>query len=282
VLDEERLAEGAVAMMGERALLDTQAAFDGVAAEYGLSNARNPTLCAMRRRALDCFRRVVPAGSHVLDLGCGPGEDDEALAREGYWVTAIDWSPEMVKQARHRLRPVADRVTVHHLGIHQLDGLALGPFDAAYSSFGPLNCVPDLAVAARQIGGRLRPGAALIASVIGRVCPWEMALYLARGDLARARVRFARAPVPVPLGGRTVWTRYYTPGQFARAFEPAGFARVSLRSLGLLAPPPYLEGFAMRHPRIHSRLHRLDDFVGTWPVLRQVGDHFLIVLRKAC
>ncbi len=281
MLDEDRLAGRAMAVMGERALLDTQAAFDGVAAEYDRSNAQNPALRAMRRRVLDCVGRVVPRGSHVLDLGCGPGEDDEALAREGYRVTAIDWSPEMVKEARHRLRSVHDRVTVHHVGIHQLERLGLGPFDAAYSNFGPLNCVPDLADAARQIGERLRPGAALVASVIGRICPWEMALYGARGDLARVRLRFARAPVPVPLKGRTVWTRYYTPGEFARAFETAGFTRVSLRSLGLLAPPPYLEGFATRHASMHAWLHRLDDLVGTWPVLRQAGDHFLIVLRKA-
>lgn len=283
MFDEGRLAGCAVAVIAEQALLETQAAFDSVAATYDRSNAQNPTLCAMRGRVLDCFCRAVPAGSHVLDLGCGPGSDDEALARAGYRVTAIDWSRAMVEEARRRLRSAAvgDRVAVHHVGIHQLDRLAAGPFDAAYSNFGPLNCVPDLADAARQIGGRLRTGAALVASVIGRVCPWEIALYIARGDLARVRVRFARAPVPVPLNGRTVWTRYYTPGEFARAFETAGFTRVSLRSLGLLVPPPYLEGLVTRHPGIHTWLHRLDDVVGTWPVVRQAGDHFLIVLRKA-
>jgi len=36
--------------MLSRALLDTQQAFDGVAAEYDRSNADNPTLCDMRAR----------------------------------------------------------------------------------------------------------------------------------------------------------------------------------------------------------------------------------------
>ena len=94
----------------------------------------------------------------------------------------------------------------------------------------------------------MNPGGILAASIIGRVCPWEMALYGLRGDWRRLRVRFARDFVAVPFYGRTVWTRYYTPAELERTFAEAGFERVALRSLGLLVPPPYLEGFAERHP----------------------------------
>jgi len=268
--------------VNERALLDTQHAFDGVAADYDRSNSENPRLCAMRERVLAEVTRRVPRG-RILDLGRGPGADDEALAQEGYDVTAVDWSPAMVAQARGRIAAagLADRVDVRHLGIHQLDELPVGGFDAACSNFGPLNCVPDLREAARLIADRLVPNGVLIASVIGRVCPWEIALYLARGQVDRARVRFSADAVPVPLNGRTVWTRYYSPAQFERAFRGAGFARVSLRALGLCAPPPYLTGFAERHRRLTGALLRLDDLVGRWPGLRMWGDHFLIVLRKA-
>jgi hypothetical protein len=86
--------------------------------------------------------------------------------------------------------------------------------------------------------------------------------------------------VPVPLNGRTVWTRYYAPADFERPFVAAGFSRVSLRALGLFAPPPYLQGFAERHDRITRVLQRVDDAVGGWPGLRTWGDHFLVVLRK--
>src|SRR5262249_36009529 len=149
----------------------------------------------------------VSPGSRILDLGCGPGCDDETLARQGYHVTAIDWSPAMVEEARQRMRAagVEDRVDVHHLGIHELDTLDAGAFDAAYSSFGPFNCVPSLPAAARLVGERLRPGAVLVASVIGRVCPWEIAYYGCRGDWSRMRIRFADGFVPVPLNGGTVW-----------------------------------------------------------------------------
>ena len=268
--------------LSERALLDTQHAFDSVAADYDRSNTANPILCAMRERVIAQIKRYVAPGGHILDLGCGPGADDEALGKAGYEVTAIDWSPDMVQQARSRISVagLSSRVSVQHLGIHQLERLSAGVFDAAYSNFGPLNCVPDLSEAAANIAARVGPGGVLIASVIGRVCPWEIALYMMRGDVERARVRFAADSVGVPLNGQTVWTRYYTPAEFERPFVSAGFRRVTLRGLGVCAPPPYLEGFARRHPVITRTLHRVDDLTGGWPVVRSCGDHFLIVLKK--
>jgi SAM-dependent methyltransferase len=274
--DPDRAAGGGVEW-------DTQRAFDRVAAGYDRSNAGNRLLRHMRARAWEAVDAFVPRGSHIVDLGCGPGCDEDHFAGQGYRVTAIDWSAAMVHEARRRVAAagIADRVDVLRTAIHELGRLAPVQFDAAYSNFGPLNCVVDPAAAARLIADRLRPGGVLVASVIGRVCPWEIALYLARGHWSRAAIRFRRGMVPVPLDGGTVWTRYYTPGGFERIFAAAGFTRVSLRTLGLFAPPPFLLAFADRHPRVIAALQRLDARAGGWPGIRAWGDHFLIVLRKA-
>src|SRR5690242_18939578 len=92
-------------------------------------------------------------------------------------------------------------------------------------------------------------------------------------------VRFARTFVAVPLDGRTVWTRYYTAGEFRRSFAAAGFSRVSLTALGLCSPPPYMRAFAARHPTVVDRLHRFDEALVALPVLLGMGYHFLIVLE---
>jgi SAM-dependent methyltransferase len=282
VLAEDILEERAVAV--SHALFETQQAFDGVAADYHRSNAENSTLCAMRARVRHAADAVVPHGGHILDLGCGPGEDAEYFARRGHRVTAIDWSPAMVNEARRRIQAagVADRVDILYAGIHEVHRLAPVDvaFDAAYSNFGPLNCVDDLPAAAELIAKRLRPGGVLVASVIGRICPWEIARYVSRGNLARAAIRFRRGLVPVPLEGFTVWTRYYTPSGFARIFAAAGFARLSLRALGLFVPPPYLHAFADRQPALVGALQDVEDRIGAWPGIRACGDHFVIVLRK--
>ncbi len=264
---------------------ETQRAFDGVAPTYDRSNTGNTLLCAMRERTRAALERVLTSESHILDLGCGPGTDVMYFAQRGFRVTAIDWSTVMVDETARRIRAAGldERVCVRHLGIEQLDRLdfrSAESFDAAYSSFGPLNCVTDLASAARAIARQLRRRGHLVASVIGRVCPWEIALYLARADLRRALLRFRSGAVPVPLEGRTVWTQYYTVGAFVRALEPAGFQFVSCRALGLFTPPPYASAFANRHPRLIAGLQRVEDGTGAWPGIRRWGDHFLIVMRR--
>ncbi|HWW82069.1 MAG TPA: class I SAM-dependent methyltransferase [Vicinamibacterales bacterium] len=277
-------AKGPRQVTPDHALADTRQAFDGVAADYDRRNSANRVLSDMRTRIRQTIGTHVPAGSRLLDLGCGPGADTAWLATCGHRVTAIDWSPAMVQEARSRLAAIPElesRVNVQPLGIHELDRLAPAIFDAAVANFGPLNCVTDLPAAACSIARRLRSGGVLVAAVIGRLCPWEIALYLARRDWSRVCVRFTTRMQPVPLDGRTVWTHYYSVSEFERAFRPCGFSRTSLRALGLVAPPPYLEAFTARHPTLVGRLQRIEDYVSEWPGIRSWGDHFLIVLRKA-
>lgn len=264
-------------------LVETRRAFDAVAGDYAESTAASLVIESMRRSVRSAVRRHVPVGSTVLDLGCGPGLDAACLARAGYHVTALDWSLGMVRAAETRFGAVDGRTgsaTAIHLGIHEVERLAPRRWAAAYSGLGALNCVGDLAAVARGLSARLQPGGVLVASVMGRVCPWELALFGIRLDWRRAGARFASDAVAVPFHGHRVWTRYHTPRAFGRVFTAAGFTRLALRGLALLAPPPYLDRFAHRHPRLIERLLWLDDRVAHWPGLRQWGDHFLMVLRN--
>ena len=51
----------------------------------------------------DKFISFVPAGSSILDAGCGSGRDSKAFLDAGYEVTAFDASTEMCKRATEHI-----------------------------------------------------------------------------------------------------------------------------------------------------------------------------------
>lgn len=263
-------------------LRDTQSAFDSVATDYDGTLGNNALVQRIRVRTVNAVRQNISPAGRLLDLGCGTGLDAEYLAGNGYHVTAIDWSSEMVRRTKSRIvqSKLQARVEVKHLGFHQLTELQADFFDGVYSDLGALNCAEEMDDLAESLARILKPQGKLIASVIGRVCPWEWLLYFSKGQWQRAGLRANREMVPVPLNGRTVWTRYFSPREFELVFARAGFRLVSLRALSLFVPPPYMIAFAERHPALIDFLQFLDDSMGGWPVLRNWGDHFLIVLQK--
>ena len=49
----------------------------------------------------DAFLNDIPAGGHILDLGCGTGRDSRYFQQLGYQVTAVDGSQKMCEMAAH-------------------------------------------------------------------------------------------------------------------------------------------------------------------------------------
>jgi SAM-dependent methyltransferase len=263
-------------------LRETQEAFDSVAADYDGPRGNNALIQDMRSEMWHWLDATFASPSRLIDLGCGTGLDAIRMAQLGHHVTATDWSPQMVQRTSDRAERehLADRVRALAVGAHELHRLeGEGMFDGAYSDLGPLNCVPNLAEVSRECSRLLKPGGALVFTVIGRICPWELAHYLRRGRWARAKLRFARNVVPVGMNNHTIWTRYYGPREFYRAFE-SDFTLEHYRGLCVFAPPPYLTWVREKHAGWHERLWRLDRRVSGWPVIRGMGDHFLIVMKK--
>jgi SAM-dependent methyltransferase len=252
-----------------------------VAAAYDGPTGNNALIQRMRHQLWSTVEETFPRGARLLDLGCGTGLDAVHFAQRGYQVHAIDSSSAMVArtQARARQQGLDGAVTAMALDMHELACLAGKRFDGIYSDLGAMNCVLDLPAVARSCAALLGPQGRLVASVIGRWCPWEIAYYALRGQFRRALLRATREAAPVGLQREVVWTRYLTPGEFYRAFA-ADFALARYRSLCLFLPPPYLIGLCRRLPWLETLLGRLDDRLGTLPLVRDLGDHFLMVLAR--
>ena len=263
-------ARDAPAKSAAAALLDTREAFDSVAADYDGPRGNNSLIQDMRQEMWRWLDASFPRAGHLLELGCGTGLDAIRMAERGHHITATDWSPLMASRtlARAEHAGVSERVQALALGAHELDRLeGRTLYDGAYSNLGPLNCLPDLRAVSHECARLIRPGGRIVCSVIGRWCPWEIGHYARRGDWTRIRVRFARGMVPVRMNGRTVWTSYWTPREFYRAFA-GEFTLEHYRGICLLAPPPYLTRVKEAHPRWYEQLWRWDRLIASLPVLR--------------
>ena len=100
-------------------LLDTQRAFDSVAADYDGQKGNNALIQRMRETVWHTLTDVCSPGARLLDLGCGTGIDAIELARRGYAVLATDWSPQMVERTRARAAEagLSERVAAAHIGL---------------------------------------------------------------------------------------------------------------------------------------------------------------------
>ncbi|HEU4781542.1 MAG TPA: methyltransferase domain-containing protein [Steroidobacteraceae bacterium] len=253
-------------------------AFDGMAGEYDTEFTATPLGSVLRAMVWKRYERRFGGSEHLLEIGCGTGEDAVELARRGHRVFAIDASEQMVRVAQRKAESagVAHRiqfrcVPMESLGT-QLSGMT---FDGVYSNFGALNCAADVETLAADLAPRLAPGAPLVWVVMGRHVPWEWAWYLAHGEARKAFRRLSRGGVS--WGGLQV--SYPTPTALTRALRPH-FAACGARSLGFVLPPSYAAAWLNRSPRVLAALTRAERAAQRWQACASLSDHYILEAER--
>jgi SAM-dependent methyltransferase len=110
------------------------------------------------------IERGVPAGSALLDAGCGSGRYSVELARRGYFVHGVDRSAELIAVANGSVVPGAGSIS---LAVGDILALSGGPYDAVLCR-GVLNDLIDdgeRQAAFDRFAHVLRPGGVLILDV---------------------------------------------------------------------------------------------------------------------
>jgi ubiquinone/menaquinone biosynthesis C-methylase UbiE len=262
------------------------AAFDAIASRYDdmFSAAANPLIAMMRARVLRAVDRHFPAPARLVEIGCGTGEDALSLVGRGHRVIACDPAPAMIAAARAKVAAAGKADAVEFLSGSVEEIAEAWPsrghaVDGVYSNFAPLNCEPSLAPLRLLLERALRRGGRFIGVVLPRLCPLEVALFLARAEPRAALRRFRRAAV-ADVEGQRFTMRYYGAADFDRALGP-GFRRIETRSLGLVLPPLSFGNAFARVPGLLPALGALEDRISALPGLRRMGDHVLLVYERA-
>lgn len=249
-------------------------AFDQLAREYDSAFTDTAVGRVLREIVWSRAAETFGASRHVLDLGCGTGEDALHLARMGIKVTAIDASSGMIEVAREKTRRQVGIEPIEFHGV-PMESVAtcLLPrsFDGVFSNFGAINCVSDLPSLAASVAGLLTPGAPLIWVIMGRRVPWEWMWYLLRGDARKALRRFRSNGVE----WRGLKISYPTPAEVIAAIEPY-FVVKRVSPLGCVLPPSYAAAWLNRSPRMLDVLTRLELWAQRSTALAAWSDHYIL------
>lgn len=114
-----------------------------------------------RRDIISFFKKYIPFGE-VADLGCGDGYGSYLLHREGYRVTGVDLSEEMVRYASGKRTAGLEFIA----GDLQNLPFASDTFDAAMA-INSLEWVPNPLKALKEIWRITKPGGRVCIAILG-------------------------------------------------------------------------------------------------------------------
>lgn len=164
--------------------------------------------------------------ARILDLGCATGEISVGFADDGYEVTALDFSPRMLR--RGRLRPGAHAVRFLEADLAAGVPPHLGTFHGVLL-LGVLQCVPDPAALVSSAAAHLEPGGLLFVDVPGSPAPSREGPG-SDGPLTRLLRRVKAG------ASRSAWVH---------RFDGSGLSAM-VEAAGLMVEAPEVEGHRLR------------------------------------
>jgi SAM-dependent methyltransferase len=164
---------------------------------------------------------ALPANAVGIDVGCGSGRWDRAIATRVGHLHLLDASADALAVARANLRDV-DNVSFHHAAV---DAIPVPDASLDFAvSVGVLHHVPDTAGAIRDVAGKLKPGAPFLCYLyyaFDNRPAWFRGLW----RVSDALRKFAsRLPYPMRIAiSETIAALVYWPlARIARALDARG------------------------------------------------------------
>lgn len=251
--------------------------FDALAPTYDSDFTHTKIGHYLRNRVHERLLTHFSAGDHVLELGCGTGEDALFLAQRGIRVTATDASDEMLKVAREKTAH-SDLVDVQKLDLRNCRDAIYRVRDemryaGVFSNFGVLNCLDDWRPLAEFLADSLPSGGVAAFGIMSPYCVWEMLWHGVHLDFGVATRR---------LRGSTfgdIKITYPTIRHLTRDFAPY-FERLHVMPLGLFLPPSDVFGVIEKHPKLLNTLTNIENRFENIAQLAPFADHYWVEFMR--
>ncbi len=233
-----------------------------------------------RNRVREEVSRFLKPHANMLELNCGTGTDSVFFAQKGHHVLATDNASGMLQALYRKIDDHQLQQNIEPLlcSFNNLEQLGNRQFDYVFSNFGGLNCTNELSKVLDSISKLLKPGGCFSLVIMPKVCPWDL-LTVFKGYFKTAFRRFQKNGTTAHLEGVYFQCYYYPPSYITQHLDRT-FTLLSLKSLSLAVPPPYIEHFVEKHPKLFSVLERIEKRLCTTPPFNRWGDYYIITMQK--
>ena len=256
------------------------AAFSAQSVVFDEVDENNPIIQWMRGRIREHVLMFWKTSDSILELNAGTGIDAIYFAQKGFRIHATDNALGMLDVLNQKIvqQSIGNNITTQQCSFLELEKIQQTGFNHIFSNFGGLNCTDRLDEVLRSFDRLIKPGGTVTLVLMPKICPWELVLAL-KGNFKVAFRRLKKKGAPTYLEGQYFTTYYYSPSAVRKMFDK-DYSLISIKGLGIAVPPPYLESFPTKNPRIYKKLLSLENVVADIPLFRSWADHFIISVRK--
>jgi hypothetical protein len=171
-----------------------------------------------------------------------------------------------------------DRLSARQCSFNNLGELGGEQYDYIFSNFSGLNCTDNLPQVLKDADALLKPGGHFTFVIMPRVCPWEI-FQLLKGRSGLAFRRFKKEGALAHIEGVHFRCWYYNPSVVVEAMG-SGYQLCSLKGLASFVPPPSLEYFPSKYPRLFSLLKKVENVVCDVFPFNRWCDQYVVTMRK--
>jgi SAM-dependent methyltransferase len=266
---------------------DVRQFYTGYVAKEWRRLARDPYHQLEFDTTMHFLQKYLPQRGHILDAGGGPGRYTMALAKQGYDLTLLDYTPANLEFARRRIARSGVKKQVRDVlegSIVDLSRFPDNSFDALICTGGPLSHVIDAGERDKAVDELIRvakPGAPVFVSVMSRLSLMVVELTMFPEEVEMPH--FTEVRETGDYNGQYGFTacHFFLPEELRAAFDGKPVDVLAMAGL---------EGIGSNHRREVNRLAKNEARWRIWlethyrfcehPAVVATSEHMLLVGKK--